>query len=43
LRAIHRFIKSLGKAGEKTPQDLPPGEEPKTRFLVFAPPTVPGK
>lgn len=43
LRAIHRFIKSLGKAGVKTPEDLPPGEEPKTPYLVYAPPTMPGK
>jgi hypothetical protein len=41
LRAIYRFIKSLGKAGEPTPQDLPPGQEPKTPFTVFAPPSLP--
>lgn len=43
LRAVYRFIKSLGKAGEKTPNDVPPGEEPKTPFAVLAPPTMPGK
>lgn len=42
LRAVYRFIKSLGKAGNPTPQDLPPGVEPKTPFKVFAPPTMPG-
>jgi mono/diheme cytochrome c family protein len=41
LRAIYRFIKPLGKAGAPTPQDVPPGQEPKTPFVVMAPPTMP--
>ena len=43
LRAVYRFIKSLGKAGNPTPQDVPPGVEPSTPFLVFAPPRKPAK
>jgi mono/diheme cytochrome c family protein len=41
LRAIHRFIKSLGKAGKPTPQDVPPGVEPQTPFELLAPPMMP--
>jgi mono/diheme cytochrome c family protein len=41
LRAIYRYIKSLGKAGSPTPEDVPPGQTPKTPYIVFAPPTFP--
>lgn len=41
LRAIYRFIKSLQKAGEPSPQDVPPGQEPKTPFILMAPPSMP--
>ncbi|HXE55281.1 MAG TPA: hypothetical protein VN541_19815 [Tepidisphaeraceae bacterium] len=41
LRAIYRFIHSMGKAGEPTPQDLPSGQEPRTPYVVFDPPTAP--
>jgi mono/diheme cytochrome c family protein len=33
LRAIHKFVRSLGAAGVPAPQALPPGEEPKTPTL----------
>lgn len=42
LRAVYRFIKSLGKAGQPTPADVPPGQEPKTPYAVLAPPAMPG-
>jgi mono/diheme cytochrome c family protein len=41
LRAIYRFIKSLEQAGEPSPQDVPPGQEPKTPFVLMAPPSMP--
>jgi hypothetical protein len=37
-RAIYRFIKSLGPHGVKTPADLPPSIEPKTRYIWVEPP-----
>jgi hypothetical protein len=37
-RAIYRFIKSLGPHGQKTPADLPPSIEPKTRYIWVEPP-----
>jgi hypothetical protein len=39
LRAIYQYIKSLGAKGEKAPDYLPPGAEPKGPVVVFpAPP-----
>jgi hypothetical protein len=40
-RSLYRFIKSLGAPGEATPADLPPGQTPKTLYVVTAPPTMP--
>jgi len=40
LRAFHRFVRSLGPAGEPAPAYVPPGETPKGPFVLFpdAPP-----
>lgn len=37
LRAIYRFIKSLGAAGSPAPVYVPPGTDPKTPYIVFDP------
>ncbi len=37
LRAIYRFIQSLGEAGEAVPANLPPGREPGTPYYPFVP------
>jgi mono/diheme cytochrome c family protein len=41
IRSLYQYIKSLGEPGEQVPEALPPGEEPKTPFIVVAPPTMP--
>ncbi|MDK4742450.1 hypothetical protein PH547_26515 [Rhizobium sp. CNPSo 3464] len=41
MRSLYEYIASLGALGETAPEDVRPGQEPKTPFLVFAPPTVP--
>jgi mono/diheme cytochrome c family protein len=41
LRSFYRFVKSLGPVGVLTPNDVPPGAEPKTPYVVFAPPMMP--
>jgi mono/diheme cytochrome c family protein len=38
LRAIHRFTKYLGPAGEPAPVYVPPGQEPKGPFVLFPQP-----
>ena len=38
LRAIYRFTRSLGTAGEPAPAFVPPGQEPKGPFVQFPPP-----
>lgn len=39
LRALHRFIRYLGAAGEPAPAYLPPEREPKGPYVLFpAPP-----
>lgn len=35
IRAIYRFIKHLGPAGEAAPAYLPPDQEPKGPFVLF--------
>lgn len=35
LRAIYRFIKSLGPAGEPTPAFVPPDQEPPKPYILF--------
>ncbi|AUX40234.1 uncharacterized protein SOCE26_016330 [Sorangium cellulosum] len=37
LRAMYRFIRSLGPKGERAPRAAPPGEEPKTPYILFVP------
>lgn len=37
LRAIHRYVRTLGPAGYPAPDALPPGEEPKTPWFNFQP------
>lgn len=41
LRSLYLYIKSLGEPGEPMPAALPPGEAPKTPYVVAAPPTMP--
>jgi hypothetical protein len=38
LRAVYRFIKSLGPAGEAAPAYLPPGQEAKGPVVTFPQP-----
>jgi hypothetical protein len=39
VRAIYRYLKSLGPAGSPTPDYVPPDKEPKPPFVQFpAPP-----
>jgi len=40
LRAIHRFIRNLGPAGEPAPNYLPPDQEPRGPIILF--PSSPG-
>lgn len=35
LRAMYRFIKSLGAKGDKVPAFVPPDKEPKTPYMMF--------
>lgn len=37
LRAIYRYIHSLGPAGEPAPRGLPPGTAPTTPYINFVP------
>jgi hypothetical protein len=37
-RAIYRYLVSLGPAGDQTPAQVPPGQEPSTPYVVLAPP-----
>ena len=34
-RAIYRYIRSLGPAGQQAPRPVPPGEEPATPYMDF--------
>jgi len=38
-RAIYAFVRSLGRAGESAPDDVPPGREPKTPYYWVVPQT----
>lgn len=40
-RSLYQYIKSLGEPGDPAPERLPPGAEPKTPYIVFAPPSMP--
>lgn len=37
LKAMYRFVRSLGAAGEASPAYVPPGQEPATPYFVFEP------
>jgi mono/diheme cytochrome c family protein len=37
LRAMYRYIRSLGASGERAPAPLPPGKEGKLPFIPFMP------
>ena len=37
LRAIYRFIRNLGPAGEPEPNYLPPDQEPPKPYILFPP------
>ena len=37
LRAIYRFIGTLGPAGEEAPDYLPPDQEPEGPYVSFPP------
>lgn len=41
LRSFYLYVKSLGEPGEAAPAYVPPGQEPTTPFIVFAPPQMP--
>ncbi len=41
LRAMYRFIRSLGPAGEMAPAYLPPGQPPPGPSVVFPAPAPP--
>ena len=41
LRSLYQYIKSLGDPGDPAPDALPPGEAPKTPFVVIVPPQMP--
>ena len=40
-RAVYRYLRTLGPAGEPTPAALPPGVEPKTPYIPLEPPQPP--
>ena len=40
VRALYRYIKSLGPTGEHKPLALPPGEEPTTPYLLLEPQNI---
>lgn len=41
LRSLYRYIVSLGDAGAPSPEYIPPSQEPKTPYIVIAPPVMP--
>ena len=41
VRSLYQYIVSLGEAGAPAPAFVPPGEEPKTPYIVVAPPIMP--
>lgn len=36
-RAIYAYLKHLGPKGKATPENVPPGQEPKTPYIVMTP------
>lgn len=43
LRAFHRYVRSLGAAGEPAPAYVPPGETPRGPFVSFPEPPAPAQ
>ena len=43
LRAMHRFIRSLGPAGTPAPAYAPPGTDVATPWILFVPQNLPAK
>ena len=41
MRSLHMYIASLGDPGDPAPDYVPPGQEPKFPYSVFAPPIMP--
>lgn len=41
IRSLYQYIVSLGEPGDPAPAALPPGEAPKTPYIVIAPPIMP--
>lgn len=41
LRALYRYVKSLGPAGDPAPAFAPPGQPVSTPYIVFAPQNLP--
>ena len=41
MRSLHMYIASLGAPGDPAPAYVPPGQEPTSPYLVFAPPVMP--
>jgi hypothetical protein len=41
IRSLYQYIVSLGEPGAPVPDYVPPGQEPKTPYIVIAPPTMP--
>ena len=40
-RSLYQYIIALGAPGEPAPENVPPGGEVRTPFIVMAPPTMP--
>jgi hypothetical protein len=38
VRAIYRYLKYMGPAGQPAPAYVPPDKEPKPPFVQFPPP-----
>ena len=43
LRALYRYVRSLGPKGEPAPAYVAPGAKPSTPYIVFEPQNLPGK
>ena len=41
IRSLYQYIVSLGDPGSAVPDYVPPGQEPKTPYIVIAPPIMP--
>lgn len=37
LQAVYRYVRYLGPAGDPAPTYVPPGNEPRTPYIVFVP------